>query len=300
MPSHIRWIWRNQVLVLFPQIVNLEFVWAQRNLAIKRSRLANESDHVELQRRFEKLKRTLWPRVSTELVRIGSSGDGGYLLPASHGWISEVFSPGVAEVADFENHFAMLGAECFLADGSVDAAPIAGPTVYFDKKFIGPLDNPQWLGFEDWVNGRGKPSASKLLQMDIEGGEYDVFMSTSKEFMSQFKIVVLELHDLHLIWQDPQWKRVEHLLDLLNHDFIVVHSHINNSEWPVRIASIKLPPLVEVTFVRRDSLGVEGDQLERNKRRIWHALDRKNNARLPAFKLEKIWSVPDQQTPLML
>ena len=82
--------------------------------------------------------RTVSP-VATEhqLVRIGGSADGGYLVPDDLAGISALFSPGVADTADFESVFAARGVPCFLADYSVDAPPVSSPLFHFEKKYLG-------------------------------------------------------------------------------------------------------------------------------------------------------------------
>src|SRR5215213_9459706 len=68
------------------------------------------------------------------LIRLGSDNDGGYLIPDDFEGIVACFSPGVEINASFENDMLKRGIGCYLADGSVDGAPIQG--VHFLKKFI--------------------------------------------------------------------------------------------------------------------------------------------------------------------
>ena len=64
--------------------------------------------------------------VATEhpLIRAGSDGDGGYLIPDDLTGIAACFSPGVDNRATFESALIARGIPCFLADASVNDAPI--------------------------------------------------------------------------------------------------------------------------------------------------------------------------------
>ena len=59
-----------------------------------------------------------------DLIRSGSSGDGGYLIPNDLEGLEYCFSPGVSTVADFENHLADLHIRSYLADYSVTSPPM--------------------------------------------------------------------------------------------------------------------------------------------------------------------------------
>jgi hypothetical protein len=79
---------------------------------------------------FERMK-----PVSTakELVRVGGYGDGGYLIPDDLEGIEACFSPGVADVANFESEMATKGIRSFLADFSVESPPVANPLLILKK-----------------------------------------------------------------------------------------------------------------------------------------------------------------------
>ena len=61
----------------------------------------------------------LHPR-RVDLVRIGPTDDGGYLLPDVLDGIEACFSPGVGTCSDFELACAERGMQVFLADATVD------------------------------------------------------------------------------------------------------------------------------------------------------------------------------------
>ena len=114
--------------------------------------------------------------------------------------IEVCFSPGVSKVATFETELANRGIRSFLADYSVDAPPELNPLFKFEKKFLGMENNSIYMTLESWVESNGGGHRSDMiLQMDIEGGEYDVIVDTSNDLLKQFRILVVEFHDLHLL-----------------------------------------------------------------------------------------------------
>jgi len=120
------------------------------------------------------------------LIRIGGSGDGGYLIPDDLDGIEYCFSPGVSTVSNFENELANLNIKSFLADYSVDSPPIAREEFTFDKKFLGSTDYGQFFTLTSWKDKYLKDYAGDLiLQMDIEGGEYEVIINTPDHVLDQ-------------------------------------------------------------------------------------------------------------------
>ena len=63
-------------------------------------------------------------KTNHNLIRLGGEMDGGYLIPNDIENIDNCFSPGVSEVANFENDLTKKGIKCFLADYSVEHPPI--------------------------------------------------------------------------------------------------------------------------------------------------------------------------------
>lgn len=85
-----------------------------------------------------------------DLIRIGSIGDGGYLIPDDLEGLEYCFSPGVSTVADFENHLADLHIRSYLADYSVTSPPMDRPEFTFDRKFLGSSDRENYCTLASW------------------------------------------------------------------------------------------------------------------------------------------------------
>ena len=139
---------------------------------------------------IQSLLQKLYPILcDKELIRLGPKGDGGYLLPNDLEGIEACFSPGVAFVSGFEKDCAELGMKVFLADKSVEQPAEAHEQFNFTKKFVGVTSNDDFMTMDNWVTSSLPNSQSDLLlQMDIEGYEYEVFLSISDKLMHRLEL----------------------------------------------------------------------------------------------------------------
>ena len=114
-----------------------------------------------------------------ELIRLGEDRDGGYLVPDDLDGIRACFSPGVDLASHFERDCIQRGIRVHLADASVDGP---GPELLshekdytFRKAFVGPCSQGEALiSLADWVNAEAPGEDELMLQMDIEGAEFQV------------------------------------------------------------------------------------------------------------------------------
>jgi hypothetical protein len=183
------------------------------------------------------------------LVRIGGHGDGAYLVPDDMDGIAGLFSPGVAETATFESYFADRGIPCYLADASVDMAPVDHPLFFFDPLYIGISDYGIFKTLDSWVNLHAPGDSDLILQMDIENAEWGVLANVSNATLCRFRIIVIEFHGVDRILDSTFHRDVLYRLLQTHH---VVHAHPNNSSRIISARGIPIPPLLEVSFLRKD------------------------------------------------
>jgi hypothetical protein len=204
--------------------------------------------------RIINLLRLLHPiRCSKGLVRLGSEGDGGYLVPDDLEGIVACFSPGVSDNAGFELDLAERGMQIFLADASVGSPPVQHGLFHFRKKFVGATTGGDFLTMEDWVeSSMVNEQGDLLLQMDIEGFEYETLLAMPERVIRRFRIIVIEFHFLDRLFSEPsfeiQGKTFEKLL--LTHTCL--HIHPNNVCGTIRVGQIEIPQMAEYTFLRND------------------------------------------------
>jgi hypothetical protein len=188
------------------------------------------------------------------LIRIGPDGDGGYLLPDDLGGIVACFSPGVDQESRFELQLAERGMEVFLADYSVEKSNFEHSRFHFTRKFIGAMDHGIYMSLDTWVK-ESLPHDSNsdlLLQMDIEGFEYESIFSMSQTLLNRFRFIVIEFHSFDRIFERVFFHNLNRIFDklLINHS--IVHIHPNNYKKPVKINGIDIPTFLEITLGRNE------------------------------------------------
>ena len=187
------------------------------------------------------------------LVRIGPPGDGGYLVPDDLGGIVACFSPGVDLTSEFEMECAERGMEVFLADRSVDRPARTHDRFHFVQKHVGAFCDEGTLTLDNWVaaslpNGDG----DLLLQMDVEGAEYEVILNISDQLMDRFRIIVAEFHHLDMLRSRPVHRVQALAFAKILKTHACVHAHPNNCCGSVKVRGVEVPKVMEFTFLRRD------------------------------------------------
>jgi hypothetical protein len=218
------------------------------------------------------------------LIRLGGTGDGGYLLPDDLKGVVACFSPGVDDRATFETDLIKRGISCFLADASVDGAPITGDKVHFTKKFLGVTNNDRTITLDDWVDANEPGNDDLLLQMDIEGAEWPVLLNVSRDTLRRFRIMVVELHDLERLMDKHAFVIIKSVFERLLEDFYIVHNHPNNYGRSVRCHSLIIPRVLEMTLIRKDRV-----RSTKFARTFPHPLDAKNDINRPDMPLPPQW-----------
>ena len=231
--------------------------------------------------------RTLRPvDCGINLIRVGGESDGGYLIPDDLTGVSHCFSPGVSEIADFEKDlFESYGINSFLLDYSVDAPPRGLKGSDFEKKFISSKIGEIFTTMEEWINIKsGNFELDDLiLQMDIEGGEYDAIISTAPKYLKMFRIIVVEFHLLDEMIFD-RFDFFGSVFRKLTEDHKVVHLHPNNCCSSVTFNGIEIPRVMEATLIRTDRMK---DLRERTD--FPHHLDKRNVVQNQELQLPEIW-----------
>lgn len=200
------------------------------------------------------LIRRLRPRAChAPLIRIGGNGDGGYLIPDDLDGIEYCFSPGVNRTADFENELANRNIRSFMADYSVDQPPLSRPEFIFDRKFIGARNDEVFMTLDAWKQKYLQDyRGDLLLQMDIEGAEYEALLNASMELLSRFRIIVVELHSLERLFDPFAFSIIKSCFDKLLSSFYVVHAHPNNCRGMIVHHGIGFWDVIEMTLYNRN------------------------------------------------
>lgn len=194
-------------------------------------------------------------RSPLQLERVGSKHDGGYLVPKDLSGIKALFSPGVGENIEFDLEIASRGIPVYLADNSVDLDVSRLPLVHFRKKHLAATDSSDTISLSSWMEQEGFETNSKddfMLQMDIEGAEWDIVKNLDQRTLNRFLVVIVEVHELQKVFTKVGLEVVSSFIDRLTRTHKIVNAHINNGDLVVTKAGISVPPLVELVFLRDD------------------------------------------------
>lgn len=204
----------------------------------------------------EALLRTLYPvATETPLIRLGPSGDGGYLVPDDLLGIEACFSPGVDRISGFEKDCADRGMQVFMADRSVERPAEMHDAFHFVRKHVGATSDDDTMTMDRWVEASLPESKNDLLlQIDIEGSEYEVFLNASDELMQRFRVIVAECHALDMLFSGPFFGIASRAFDKILKTHVCVHIHPNNCCGSVKVRGVEIPRLAEFTFIRSDRL----------------------------------------------
>lgn len=210
------------------------------------------------------------------LIRLGGPGDGGYLVPDDLEGITALFSPGVSNQTSFEDELSARGIKCFLADASIAENPPKNQAMHFDPLWlVGFPQAKNEIDLTSWIR-RYAPGEELILQMDIEGSEYEVLLSSSPETMERFRILVVEFHGLHQVFNETGRKIISAVGAKLGQTHTVSHIHTNNLCRVCTTANLTVPNCLEVTLLRNDRLGKSNE-----KPRVPHELDQPTSPRVP-------------------
>lgn len=226
------------------------------------------------------------------LIRLGSEGDGGYLVPDDLQGIGALFSPGVDATWTFEADIAnRFGIPSFMCDGSVNAPLDLTSLQHFERLWLSPKTGPGKITLQDWIERhRAEEDCDLMLQMDIEGAEYDVLKFTPREVLRRFRVMVVEFHGLDLLTSQWIFRSRARVFRKLAQDFLPVHIHANNCCGCFMLGQYRVPRVLEMTYLRRDRVF---GPLEQSA--IPHAADRPCVPSNPAIKLRTGW--PFEMSP---
>jgi hypothetical protein len=87
------------------------------------------------------------------------------------------------------------------------------------------------------------PKSTVILKIDIEGSEFDI-IEQIVELSSQIKVLIIEMHEIL-----KQKDRVKQSLELLKSRYLLIHTHVNNYGG---IDESSIPDVCEFTFINHN------------------------------------------------
>jgi len=232
-----------------------------------------------------------------ELIRIGGTGDGSYLVPNDLDGIDACFSPGVNNFKNFEDELTnQFGIKCHMCDFSSEPDKFRTPLIdgmqTFKKKWLDIDGSVDSISLREWVNEHSLVANKDLiLQIDIEGAEYRNLLAADSFTLKRFRIIVIELHGLNA-FKNPELfsKEIGALLTKLDKTHVSIHAHPNNccGESLEPETGLNIPNVIEVTYLRRDRFIGSGTKCIQPQ--LPHPLDvSRNVSEKPPIHLNEKW-----------
>ncbi len=213
--------------------------------------------------------------------RVGSLGDGGYIvvdLPSSY---DALVSCGISDNIDFEEAFIQQypNIPCHAFDGTIQAIPHPNEAIQFHKKNIGTENTETTTNLHDLIVG----FKDIFLKMDIETYELRWLHTLSVDHLKRCKQIVIEFHfptSIHPHTGLDIQIQVEEKMAVfqkLAATHWLVHFHGNNVCGTMDYKGVRIPNVFECTFVRKDQQQFCG----LNPETIPSRLDTPNIANMP-------------------
>ena len=209
---------------------------------------------MSLQLEILAITRRLRPlKSSYKKIRIGSLGDGGYVLPNDLENINSVLSIGIGNEVSFDSHFAQQGISIYQYDPTIDAPPVNHSNFKFHKISWGAVDNETTRSLVTMNEIHGvNQTHDAILKFDTEGAEWETLPLIDPNILKSYRIIVCELHGITSIGNVEFRKMVENTLQILTTSHTVVHLHANNCCGINVIEGVPIPAVVEITLLRND------------------------------------------------
>ena len=196
------------------------------------------------------LKNLLPYKTEFDLIRIGESNDGGYLIPKDLSGVKKSYSAGVGSLTKFEKDLEeKFSITSNMLDFNDIDQKILPKRSNFLRRKIDILTSKDSISINDWLDNE---KDEILLKMDVEGDEYLTMASISEQNLKKIRILVLELHDLRHLRNYFFFKTFKKVIFKINKLFYVCHLHVNNVSKVKNIGGYMVPDMLEITFIRKD------------------------------------------------
>lgn len=214
-------------------------------------------------------------------TRIGSKNDGGYVaLKELCENTDTLYTFGVENDVGFELDFVnrFQDSNVKLFDPTIERLPDDHERFQFFKLGVG----PDHVALDDIMLGAAVPG-NMMLKMDIEWDEWGTIISADSRMLRKFDQILIEFHivpidhveeshfsqrhfpitpyfrnfynSVHDKISDSLFEMYYEVIRKLNKQFYAFHIHPNNSLRNINAGGFSFPPLLELSFVRKDLVG---------------------------------------------
>lgn len=226
-----------------------------------------------LEPQYQELLKLLAPQdvAGQTKLRIGPAHDGGYVM-LDPGRDGIAYSFGISDYSPWDREMAERGFKVYQYDGTVAKGPDEHPNLIFTKANISGEAQPPAgeKNLSQILRENGHESVDDIiLQIDIEGGEWEFFEHITPEQIGRFSQIIVEFHDLLNIDKLTYYTAV---IEKINRTHCPFHIHYNNHGSNIPFADFIACDPIEVSFVRR-----AGHSFSPSQETFPTALDSSNN-----------------------
>lgn len=204
-----------------------------------------------------------WQMRSKTKIRMGSLGDGGYVMPETSHRSNLAISIGIGDEVSFDNQLCAQGAKVLQFDHTIENTPSTHSAVDFYPLGWGTEDSSVFLTLKSMLKKADWHSARHpILKFDTEGAEWDCLDQVDSEDLAKFEVIAGEFHQFDRLPDREFFDRALRVFTKLNLTHRVVHLHANNAGGMVLISGVPFPRLLELTWVKIDKFTFHGHSNE--------------------------------------
>jgi hypothetical protein len=173
-------------------------------------------------------------------VRIGAPIDGGYVMIDDFKGVAQAYSLGIGREASWDMDMAKRGIRVEQFDPTVTHAPERHALLHFQQRAV-----------ERISELCGNDGQRRILKIDIEGYEWEMFDAASEAELQQFDQIVGEFHRFDRFQDKNYFDRLERVFAKLNRTHQLIHIHGNNYSADFWTGKTYLAVDIELTFASR-------------------------------------------------
>lgn len=187
------------------------------------------------------------------LLRFGPSADGGYLIPDDLDQLLASVSAGVSSRCGFDSATASSSVDVYLG-GRVGGWTAGHARFKFAKKNLSNHEDETNITLDKLCRSIPgfKQGGDLMVQMDIEGAEYEILHRATDNLLRRFRIIVVEFHYLDELFSSFSFKFIKSVFDRLLTFYHVVHTQPNNWGGSIKSHKLEFQRIMEFSFYRKD------------------------------------------------
>ncbi len=190
-----------------------------------------------------------------KLVRVGSEGDGGYVMLSPFSDTKIAYSIGIGTDVSWDKDIASMGYTVFQYDHTILGLPEENENFVWRKFGIGVFDSGDIKSLDTMLRDNGNIDKSgMILKMDVDGWEWPVLSKIEENILDKFDQIVMELHELNDL---DRLDEFIHALERLNRKHACIHVHANNIGNVNYCGDYITPNYLEITLVNRNKFDLK-------------------------------------------